>query len=106
MSYKSNIPKIIKKMSDNEKKALDAIGLFVEAETKKRTPVDTGRLRSSYHHVVGDRLVRIGSNVQYSIFVEKGTRYQRPQPHLGPAMEQNKKKIQELAARYLGRGIE
>jgi HK97 gp10 family phage protein len=105
VAYKSRIPKVIKQLSKNEQDALNAMGLFVTSETKKRAPVDTGRLRSSYRHDVGDHFVRIGTNVKYAIYLEYGTRKMKARSHLGPAMRQNRKKIKALAAKYLGRGL-
>ena len=62
----------------------------VEAAAKRLAPVDTGRLRSSITHSLerdGRGLVGfVGSNVSYAIFQEFGTRYQRAQPYLRPAL--------------------
>ncbi|SDY23140.1 HK97-gp10 family putative phage morphogenesis protein [Thermoactinomyces sp. DSM 45892] len=106
MSYHSNLSKIVQQMKQNEKNALEAVGLFVTSETKIRAPVDTGRLRSSYRHRVnsGKKNVTIGTDVQYAIFVEKGTRHTRSQPHLTPAIEENQAQIQKIIATQLGRG--
>lgn len=107
MSYRSNIPKIMRKMKENERKALEAVGFFVTREVKKRAPVDTGRLRSSYRHQVdlGQRNVKIGTDVQYSPYLEFGTSKQRAQPHLRPAMEENKNQIQKIVSEHLGRDL-
>lgn len=62
----------------------------VEATAKRLAPVDTGRLRSSItHEVTTDSkglVAFVGTNVEYAIFVELGTRFQRPQPYLRPAL--------------------
>ena len=51
----------------------------VETAAKRNTPVDTGRLRSSMTHELrrrGDDYVgRVGTNVEYAIYVEMGTRF-------------------------------
>jgi HK97 gp10 family phage protein len=52
----------------------------VENLAKVFCPVDTGRLRSSITHEVGtdgvgDVIGRVGSDVEYAIFQELGTRY-------------------------------
>ena len=54
-------------------------GFTVEAEAKRRSPVDTGRLRASIATDVQPFMVSIGSNVKYAPFVEFGTR-----PHFPP----------------------
>lgn len=105
MSLQNNIPQIVRRIKANEKIALHAVGLFIASETKKLAPVDTGRLRSNYHHALGDHLVRVGTNVNYAHFVELGTRYQRPQPHLRTAFERNRKKILRLLQQEMLRGL-
>lgn len=53
--------------------------------------VQTGRLRSSiawsYHEDERGLVVRIGSNVEYAPFVEKGTDRAKAYPYLAPALE-------------------
>lgn len=62
----------------------------VESAAKRTCPVDTGRLRSSITHSLerdGKGLVGfVGSDVDYAIYVELGTRYSRAQPYLRPAL--------------------
>lgn len=52
-------------------------GFVMERETKRRTPVDTGNLRNSFHTDVvreGPEIhVEVGSNVEYAAYVEHGT---------------------------------
>lgn len=62
----------------------------VESAAKRLCPVDTGRLRSSISHEMtadGKGLVGfVGTNVEYAIFQELGTRFQRGTPFLRPAL--------------------
>lgn len=55
-------------------KAMEEIGLVAEGYAKKACPVDTGRLRNSITHLVGDggRAAYIGTNVEYAVYVEEG----------------------------------
>ena len=59
---------------------------------KARTlaPVDTGNLRGSITWELRTRGTQlygvVGTNVPYALYVEKGTRYMRPQPFLVPAL--------------------
>ena len=49
------------------------------AEVQGRTPVDTGTLRSSIARgEVTDYSIEIGSSLEYSQFIEEGTRYISP----------------------------
>lgn len=94
---------------DLEKKTKDALkdaGLFVEGRAKLLSPVDTGHLRGSISHKLeSGKEVRIGTKVEYAIYVEKGTSKQKAQPYLTPAVERNInaiKKIFELHLRTVG----
>ena len=55
-------------------RGLEAVGITAEAYAKKETPVDTGRLRNSMSHTVKDNAAYIGSNVEYCLPVEIGSR--------------------------------
>ena len=52
---------------------LRKLALKVEALAKKSTVVDTGNLRSSITHSFGKNEARVGTNVEYAIYVEYGT---------------------------------
>lgn len=78
--------------SEEDKKEIQQellqLGLKIEAEAKKRCPVDTGRLRASINtQLQGDYKVRVGSNVEYAPYVEYGTENQRAQSFLRPAID-------------------
>ena len=68
-------------------RALEEVGLVAEGYAKKACPVDTGRLRNSITHQVrpSEKSVYIGTNVEYSAYVELGTSRMDPQPFLRPA---------------------
>lgn len=55
----------------------------------------TGALRQSYKFRVIDNVAEVGSDLDYSVSLEKGTSKMRPRPHLMPAYERNEKKIKE-----------
>jgi HK97 gp10 family phage protein len=103
MVFKSNFGELKKKFTDGRDKALEAVGVFVEGETKSRCPVDTGNLRASYIHKIDARAgkVTIGSPVEYAVYVEKGTRRSAKQPHLTPAAEENLKEIEKIVKEYI-----
>lgn len=56
-------------------RALEKCGLVAEGYAKQLCPVDTGNLRNSITHVVdtSELLCRIGTNSEYSVYVECGT---------------------------------
>ncbi|WP_419958965.1 HK97-gp10 family putative phage morphogenesis protein [Psychrobacillus sp. BM2] len=78
---------------------LETIGLYVSSEAKVRTPVDTGLLRSSIHHIVDlqKKKVEVGTNVSYAEIIEVGSSTRTPQPYLVPAVEENIQNINRLA---------
>lgn len=80
-------------LEEKIKTALDTIGIVCESHAKKNCPVDTGNLRNSITHKVGNdnRHVVIGTNVEYAPYVENGTSNENypKQPFLKPAIEDN-----------------
>lgn len=64
--------------------------LAVQNQAKRLCPVDTGRLRDSITWELGMMnglpSARVGTNVEYAIYVETGTRYMSAQPFLRPAL--------------------
>lgn len=77
-------------MEVESEKALVATGYKVMSTARSLAPVDTGRLRSSIILTKGRDgqgfYVEIGTNVYYARFVEFGTRRNRAQPFLLPAL--------------------
>lgn len=60
----------------------------IRTEAVLNAPVQTGRLRQSIGiQKVGDGHYRVGTSVSYAPFVEYGTRHQRAQPFMRPAVE-------------------
>lgn len=68
-----NSKKILAMFDGKAKQALEAVGMVAEGYAKRKTPVDTGRLRNSITYAVDGDSVYIGSNVEYAPFVELGT---------------------------------
>ena len=84
--------------------------LLVERDAKIKTPVDTGRLRSSLTHVSEDTgsdnpSIKVGTNVEYAVHVEFGTSRQPAKPYLYPALIENEQKIKRKLAEAVRRGI-
>jgi phage gpG-like protein len=67
---------------------LAKLAVMVETGAKQRCPVDTGRLRSSITWRLEQPPLTaiVGSNVEYSAFVELGTRRMAARPYLVPAL--------------------
>lgn len=66
----ANIKAQVKSIKTSTEKALKLIGLDGETLAIQASPVDTGRLKNSMTHQVGDDFVVIGTNVEYAIYLE------------------------------------
>lgn len=85
-------------------KAVAATALAVETRAKQDAPVDTGRLRSAIAAEYNGTTATVNVNVDYALFVELGTRTQRAQPFLYPAMEAERQLfLQRLKAALQGK---
>ena len=99
-SYKGQIEKSVDQAIA---RALEVCGGLAERYAKEICPVDTGRLRNSIaHEPVDDHTERIGSNVEYAPYVELGTRYQKAQPYLRPAVEDHRDEYAKVIKQELG----
>lgn len=109
-------------------KALTRVGNLISSQCQALAAVDTGELRDSIQSIVkeygGDVRVFVGTNVEYSVFVEFGTGEfaenglgrkggwlyrspdgkvvftygNEPQPFIRPAFKKNKKRAQDIIA--------
>lgn len=88
IEFKSHKDEVLQQLTRAVEKALEECGLIGEGYAKKICPVDTGRLRNSISHTVREteQAAYIGTNVTYAPFVELGTRRQKAQPYLKPAV--------------------
>jgi len=87
-------------------KAVTDLVLIIEAEAKRRCPVDTGNLRSSITPVVESWAAGyVGTNVQYAPFVEYGTKHMAAQPFLEPAFIEGKRRAKEIFEKAMTRAI-
>ena len=99
-----------KEVSDNIKaallRAMETCGLVAEGYAKKLAPVDTGNLRNSITHDVddGEPAAYIGTNVEYSIYVELGTIKMDAQPFLKPAVADHANTYRKIIEKELKNG--
>jgi hypothetical protein len=61
----------------------------------RRAPVATGHLRDSYDSWVEPGYGRFGTDVDYAVHQELGTRYKDAQPHARPAIDDAIQAIKE-----------
>ena len=74
------------RMPSKLKDALDSgirkSAAYIEAESKRVTPVDTNKLPSSIHSIFGRLRGEVGTNTNYAVFVHEGTRFMRSRPFM------------------------
>lgn len=75
VQFTDNSKEALEAMQQAAVRALEKCGLTAEGYAKKMCPVDTGNLRNSITHTVDEEepAAYIGSNVEYSVYVELGT---------------------------------
>lgn len=99
---------------DAQTNALIALagGFVIEAEAKKRCPVDTGYLRNSIHTEVGDAsrteaTAITGTNTEYATHVEFGTKKMAARSYLRAAFDETidtaVKQMSTTAAKLIGK---
>lgn len=61
---------------------------------KRDVPKLTGNLSRSIHaEATGEKEVTVGTNVEYSVYVEMGTSRMQGRPYLRPALAENQKAV-------------
>ena len=78
------------------RRSIRRIGLIVERESKKVTPVKTGNLKRSITSVmIGDDTVAIGTSVRYGYYVHEGINRRVAKPFLTWGIENGSQRIQD-----------
>lgn len=75
-------------MTVNLQKAIQRSVLRIGAQSRRNTPVLTGRLRASHYERFSAALSgEVGTNATYDKFVHEGTRFMRGRPYLRLAVQ-------------------
>ena len=100
-SYKT---KVLQDINDGIDRALEICGGTAERYAKEICPVRTGRLRGSIGHAKKNPTTeQVGTDVEYAPYVELGTRYQKAQPYLRPAVENHRGEYERIIRSELNR---
>jgi HK97 gp10 family phage protein len=85
-------------------RALNEIALLAEGEIKNRTPVVTGRLKSSMAaHDDGLLKKSVVTNVEYAPYVEFGTRSSSPRSMMRSGVRAADEKAEPILRRHLAK---
>ena len=91
--YKKTLAKMLRETESRLYEVSKDFGVTVEREAKMRAAVDTGHMRASIgHEVQSDSdgiVILVGTEVNYAIYVEKGTQFMDAQPFIEPAFKNN-----------------
>ncbi len=86
--------------------AFSKAGYVVEEQSKKLTPVDTGRLRGSIN--TSSRLtmknephIVISPHTNYAVFVHEGTRFMPARPYMTQGYKNSERKIKSIMNKLL-----
>lgn len=93
-------------------KAAEAGGKVALSDAKRRCPIDTGNLKNSLHLDNGKKSERRaevkisqGKDEFYGTFVELGTKHQKAQPFMRPAIDENQSDIAKAVNEEVGRAL-
>lgn len=111
VTFTSHIDAFYDEFDPAVRKALEEIGIEAEAHAKEiiteKGAVDTGRLRNSITHAVGEKdgsiAVYVGTNVEYAPWVESGTSKMKERPFIRPAIENYRDEYREIVENNLGK---
>ena len=76
-------------MTKELNKAIQRTILEIGRDSRRVTPVDTGRLRASTYEQFSNLKGEVGTKTEYDVFVHEGTRFMRARPYLRSAVEKN-----------------
>lgn len=81
-------------MTVNLQKAIQRSIIRIGGQSRRNTPVRTGRLRASHYERFYSTLKgEVGTNTSYDLFVHEGTRFMRGRPYLRFAVEQEQTSV-------------
>lgn len=96
-------------MGEELRRGIKMATLLVEGESRKNTPVDTGRLRASHRTEFKDSGIGftgvVSTNTEYDIFVHQGTRFMKGRPYMRKALQSKDRQIDVILADSIQRAF-
>lgn len=102
INFTDNTSVMIELINNAVKEALNEMGIKAVAEIKSNAPVDQGILRRSYTYVTRDFSVIVGTDIDYSIYVEFKPSNQGGRPHFRRSLESLQSEFQNILSIKLG----
>lgn len=94
--FNSWLSKVIDRTPELMENVVKEVAIRVDAEAKKKAPVDTGNLRASITMEVDGLEATVGTNVEYAPFIEFGTSRQQAQPFMTPAKQKVENQVDKI----------
>ena len=107
---------IMKRVPGSAAEVNKRVGFLIEGHAKSKSPVDTGANKSSIYTATKDQdnyvpregshplpkpagnVVHVGPSMEYSFFLEFGTRHMAARPFLMPAVEEVARRLGDMYA--------
>jgi HK97 gp10 family phage protein len=97
---RAQVTKYLKSRPENISKAITMVikkaTYLVERTAKIKSPVDTGRLRSSIFTEIHPMIAMVSTNTNYARYVHDGTRYISAQPFMRQASETVSQQMKDI----------
>lgn len=103
----NNVEQLLDELKEKKEAALEAVGMAAETYAKlnlESNPrrIDTGNLRGSISHAPADEeTMCIGTNVEYAIYVELGTRRMTPSHYLKRAVQDHSDEYKNVIEEHM-----
>lgn len=85
--------------------AIEKGAMILEKDSKKNTPVDTGRLRASIYSTIKPLSATVQPKTDYAVFVHEGTRFMKGRPYMRQAVDSNEKRIEDVFVKEIEKAI-
>ena len=97
---------VITNVEKAKKTVLTMACIVINMDATPMAPVDTGNLRDSITYKVDGDEGRVGTNVEYAIHQEYGTKKMAAQSFLRPALDKNRSKLIREIGDFVGAAAE
>ena len=101
MELIDNTNLVMEQLKNAVRNALKEIGIVSVAEIQSNTPVDTGILRRSYTFVTKDFECIVGTDIDYSIYVELKPINRGGRPHFRKSLESLVGEFNSILSKHL-----